>query len=225
MTQRRPDIRVENSAPSQRRSAYSVRWATPILIKAGARRALDFGSGTLRNLKILERSFDEVTLVETPKRCQSMRPKVQGRNAVSLLSTDEFYKNSDTYDAAFLVCVLHTIPNPRERQRIVNKITEMLRPGGYIVVDVPQSETYYNRRKQELTRYKDGFLLRWGGHFTFYKSFYAEELDALFQSCSLVLFKKIWRTKHLIRIWQKPPMQPVGRVEHLRNPSRSLLGR
>jgi len=77
-------------------------------------------------------------------------------------------------------------------------------PGGFIVVDVPQSETYYNRRRLKLSRYRDGYLLRWGSYYTFYKSFYKKDLDAMFIAVpELNLFQKTWYSKHLIRIWRK----------------------
>lgn len=199
-----PDIRVESSAPSQIRPAFSVRWSAPMLRKAGIKSVVDFGAGTLRNLPILERHFDEITVVETKKRCASLKPKLDRKNHISLFSNHDFRNGHRSYDALFLVCVLHIVPCPRERLRIVRLAAERIRPGGFIVVDVPQSETYYNRRKAHLLGHNDGYLLKWGRHFTFYKSFYADELDGLFTTAGeLPLFAKTWYPKHLIRIWQK----------------------
>lgn len=207
MTKRRIrkfDIRVENSAPSQPRSAYSVRWAAPILVDEGVARIADIGSGLLRNLSVQGRHFDEVALVETPRRCEMLRPEVVGKNHVLLQPTKEFENAPEKYDAVFLISILHTIPSPRNRQRIVNMAIRKIRVGGFIVVDVPQSETYYNRRRDKLQIHNDGFLLRWGAHYTFYKNFYRSELDAMFlRNKSMELFRKIHYCKHLIRIWKK----------------------
>ena len=203
-TIRTPDIRVENSAPSQRRSAFSVRWAAPVLAKEGVTNIADIGSGTLRNLRTQEQSFDEITLVETQKRCELLRVSVAGKNHVRLLSTDDFLVDGAKYDAVFIISVLHIIPDPKFRQRLINASAKKIRPGGFIVVDVPQGETYYTRRFGELPRYKDGYLLRWGDHYTFYKNFYAEELDSMFTKIPSHLFKKIHYCKHLIRIWRLP---------------------
>jgi hypothetical protein len=176
----------------------------PILFEHGVRRIVDFGSGTLRNLQPLEEQFDEIALVETPTRCELLRPNIVGKNHIALFSTDDFKRDHAHYDAFFFICVLHTIPTSIERTNMIRIATEKLKRGGFIVVDVPQSETYYNRRRKTLPRYKDGYLLRWGDHFTFYKSFYAAELDALFAKIdALALFRKVWYTKHLIRIWRK----------------------
>lgn len=202
-TIKNPDIRVESSAPSQKLPAFSVRWAAQILSKEGVTRIVDVGSGTLRNLRIQERSFDEVVLVETKKRCELLRTSVAGKNHLRLLSTADYLADSATYDAAFFISVLHIIPNPKLRQKLINRTAKKIRAGGFIVVDVPQGETYYTRRFGELPRYNDGYLLRHGNHYTFYKSFYSDELDSMFKKIPGVqLFQKIRYCKHLIRIWK-----------------------
>jgi SAM-dependent methyltransferase len=180
-----------------------VRWAAPLIRREGVLKIADFGSGTLRNLSVQEKSFDEITLVETKRRCEALAQQVRGKNHLRLLSTHDFSLESELYDAVFFICVLHTIPDPSYRQRLVNMAVEKLKPGGFIVVDVPHSETYYNRRRRLLPRYKDGYLLRWGDHCTFYKRFYRSELDAMFEKIPKIqLFRKTWYCKHLIRIWR-----------------------
>ena len=204
-TVRNPDIRVESSAPSQRQSAFSVRWSAPILAKEGVTNIAYFGSGTLRNLRVQEKNFDEIVLVETEIKCKSLQGEVAGKNHIRLQSTGAFQDDQTVYDAIFFISVLHIIPDPKYRQRVVKMAAAKIRPGGFIVVDVPQSETYYNRRLKKLPRHKDGYLLRWGSHYTFYKSFYCNELDAMFQKIpGLQLFQKIHYCKHLIRIWKMP---------------------
>jgi hypothetical protein len=122
-----------------------------------------------------------------------------------VVRTGAFQDDQTAYDAIFFISVLHIIPDPKYRQRVVKMAAAKIRPGGFIVVDVPQSETYYNRRLKKLPRHKDGYLLRWGNHYTFYKSFYCNELDAMFQKIpGLKLFKKIHYCKHLIRMWKMP---------------------
>ena len=167
-------------------------------------RVADIGSGTLRNLHVQETSFDEVSLVETERRCKKLKLDVADKNHIQLQSTREFQLDRSRYDAIFLISVLHTIPDPKYRQRLVNLAASKVRRGGFIVVDVPQSETYYLRRSNSLPRFKDGYLLRWGRYYTFYKNFYASELDALFEKTSkLQLFEKTHYCKHLIRIWRR----------------------
>lgn len=200
---RNPDIRVESSAPSQKRSAFSVRWAAQLLAKEGATKIADVGSGRLRNLRIQERSFDEITLVETRKGCDSLHSSVVGKNHLRLLSSEDFLADDAKYDAAFFISVLHIIPDSKLRQKLIRGTAKKIRPGGFLVVDVPQGETYYTRRAQQLPRYRDGYLLRRGDHYTFYKNFHSEELDSMFTRMpGIQLFKKVHYCKHLIRIWK-----------------------
>lgn len=205
---RRSDIWVESSTPSQRRSAFSVRWAAPILRKIGVKRVADVGCGTLCNLPVLRKNFDEITLVETARRCELIAPVIRGMNDTRVLSTRDFERDYAAYDAVFLISVLHIIPSPSERRRLVRRAIEKLKPGGFVVVDVPQSETYYNRRRDVMTR-ADGYLTRWGNHYAFYKSFYADELDAMFtKPRSVALFQRVCYPKHIIRIWQRQSLWP-----------------
>jgi hypothetical protein len=165
----------------------------------------DIGSGTLRNLRVQENNFDEITLIETAIRCVALQSRVAGKNHIRLQTTKAFEEDQTIYDAIFFISVLHTIPERSYRQHLVNIAVTKIRPGGFIVVDVPQSETYYNRRRQKLLRYRDGYLLRWGGHYSFYKSFYKKGLDSMFaQIPGVQLFQKIGYCKHLIRIWKVP---------------------
>ena len=144
-------------------------------------------------------------LVETETRCKTLQAGVAGKNHIRLQSTKTYQKDNSIYDAIFFISVLHIIPDPRYRQNLVKLAAAKIRPGGFIVVDVPQSETYYIRRLDKLPRYKDGYLLRWGGHYTFYKNFYCAELDAMFMKIpGIQLFRKIHYCKHLIRIWKLP---------------------
>ena len=202
---RNPDIRVENSTPPQKRSAFSVRWSAPILAREGVRRVADIGGGTLRNLRVQENSFDEITLVETLNKCSVLQDTIKGKNHIRLQYTKVFEEDHTKYDAVFFISVLHTIPDRAYRQKLVVAAAKKIFPGGFMVVDVPQSETYYNRRRQELLRYRDGYLLKWGDHYSFYKSFYKKELDSIFEQIPGVqLFHKIGYCKHLIRIWKMP---------------------
>ena len=63
-------IRVENSAPSQHKTARSVILASNILQRLEAKSAADLGCGRLRNLPILTGRFNEITLVDTELQCQ-----------------------------------------------------------------------------------------------------------------------------------------------------------
>lgn len=80
---------------------------------------MDIGSGRLRNLRIQERSFEEITLVETRKGCELLRAGIIGKNHLRLLSSEDFLADDTKYDAAFFISVLHIIPNPKLRQTLI----------------------------------------------------------------------------------------------------------
>jgi len=198
------DIRPHNSAPSQGQSAYSVRWALPILAENNVARVADYGCGRFRNLKILQNEFDEVDLIELPAQVKRIKELLPSSNSLKLFSSDEFLNSSKKYDAIFLISVLHTMPSIIMRRHILRRCGEKLKKGGFLIIDVPQSETYYLRRQREFRPYKDGWLMKRGNSYTFYKNYYSEELDDMTEKCaSCKIYKKVRYCKHLIRIWQK----------------------
>lgn len=196
-------ITIENSVPSQSRSAHSVRWASPILSSQGIKKVADFGSGRFRNANVLTRYFDEVFFVETKKQLRKFSSVAPQGNHVHYIITDQFQNLTDHFDAVFLISVLHTIPHKTHRAKIIRLCHQSLKPGGLLVVDVPQSETYYNRRKNVSAKYKDGWLMKWGDGYTFYKNFYAAELDDFVFKQKFSLKQKTWIIKHLTRIYLK----------------------
>jgi hypothetical protein len=76
-----------------------------------------------------------------------------------------------------------------------------LRKNGLLLVDVPQSETYYNRRRESLEQYGDGWLIRHGSRYAFYKSFLKSELDGLLLRDGRFRISEVFAySKHLIRL-------------------------
>jgi len=197
-------IKVENSVPSQQKSAFSVKWSSKILQKEGVRNVAEYGCGRLRNLPVLLKYFDTVDLIETTNQYDRFKELVPKRNNLRFFPEKEFLKINSKYEAIFMISFLHVIPENKKRKQILKTSFERLKPGGYLVVDVPQSETYYNRRKHLMIPHKDGWALKWGPAYTFYKSYYAKDLDSLVEKTTgMTLFQKADYSKHLIRIWKK----------------------
>ena len=195
-------IQVENSAPSQHRSARSVHWAAPILHGLGARSAVDLGCGRLRNLPILTRYFDEIVLVDTELQCQRIAGSVPSSRRFRLLTVAAFKSDTRVYDTVFLISVLHIIPGKKTRIRLLELATSKLHNPGYLVIDVPVGERYYRQQCSESNRYKDGWVMGVGPLYTFYKNYSSKELDDFIQSCTgFELHSKISIDKHLARIW------------------------
>ena len=197
-------VRVENSAPSQSKPAKSVSWATDILRNNGVNEVVDLGCGRLRNLKVLKEGFKSITLVDTLLQCQRIRDEVKKNKKVKLLSNIEFVKENKKYDAIFMISILHTIPIIKERKNLISLAISKLKLNGYLIIDVPTGVTYYRNRCTGENKYKDGYLMGNGNIKTFYKQYFAAELDKLLtESNQLKLFKKIYFDKHLTRIMVK----------------------
>lgn len=123
--------------------------------------------------------FEDITLIETGIQYERIRETVPKHDGLCLLTFEEFRGCDALYDAIFLISVLHIIPRPTDRREILKTINEKVKEGGYIVIDVPNSETYYQRRCNEENRFQDGWVMGSGRYRTFYKNFSAKELDGL----------------------------------------------
>ena len=125
----------------------------------------------------------------------------QQAKARKCYKTDDWAETKIKYDAVFLISVLHTIPYPKQRKSIVELCRDKLKKNGYLVFDTPQSEGYY-RNAVGKSDFNDGWAIRRGGTHTFYKNYYAKELNELFESVGLTKYEVIRRSHHLIRIYQ-----------------------
>jgi 2-polyprenyl-3-methyl-5-hydroxy-6-metoxy-1,4-benzoquinol methylase len=152
----------------------------------------------------MQDNFSGITLVDTKIQCSKIDEEAKKQRHVRLLTSEAFERDKKKYDAIFIICVLHIVPSVRERREIIDAAVGKLNDRGMIVVDVPQSETYYNRKKDSLLPYQDGHLLKWGSSYTFYKSFFREEFDDLFmRTGALEIADQVYQSKHLIRMWRK----------------------
>lgn len=197
-------IQVENSAPSQTQVAKSVVWASEKLASVGVAHVVDIGCGKLRNLKVLEKSFPQITLVDTELQCGRISDLVPTRKGVRLLSTKEFEAAHGKYHAIFFISVLHIIDKPRTRKKLILLVHDKLKSGGYLVTDVPTGEAYYRKRCTSENKYGDGWVMGTGNVKTFYKNYSAPEFERLITSnTTFTLHDKLSIDHHIIRMWQK----------------------
>jgi trans-aconitate methyltransferase len=197
-------IQVENSAPSQGKPARSVCWATSILKAEGIYSVVDLGCGRLRNLRPLQDHFGDITLVDTPLQCARIATSGANLSSARLMTIDEFKAEDRTYDAIFLISVLHVLDQLSLRKELLALARCKLHNSGFLVVDVPSGIQYYRVHCTLANKYRDGWVMGNGSKKTFYRNYYADELDKLVLSSTFFkLYKKTWFDKHLIRIWQK----------------------
>lgn len=197
-------IVVENSAPSQKRAAKSVSWAAPVLRELGVTCVVDVGCGRLRNLDVFQRSFSDITLVDTKLQFKRIKDLVPKSQKIRLLDAERFRDDKRRYHAAFIISVLHILPDRKTRKRVISLAIRKLCRFGYIVVDVPTGENYYRHKCKAENKYRDGWLMGEGKYKTFYKKYSARELDKLLtDGMHLELYKKVWFDKHIVRIMKK----------------------
>lgn len=195
---------VENSAPSQAKPAKSVGWASEILKNLGVNRVIDIGCGRLRNLQTLRRFFSDITIVDTKLQCERIQTLLPKSKRVKLLNTEQFKNNKQKYNAAFLISVLHTIPELVTRKRLLSLAIDKVYKFGYIVIDIPSGVNYYRQQCTSANKYGDGWAMGSGTNRTFYKNYSAKELDVLLTNGNrLEIFKKVWFDKHIVRIMKK----------------------
>lgn len=198
------NIQVENSAPSQGKPAKSVYWAASILKTENVKSVVDLGCGRLRNLKPLQDHFKDVTLVDTKLQCARIAGVDANLSRARLMPIDEFIKEDCTYDAIFLISVLHVLDQRALRRELLTLAKAKLRKFGFLVVDVPSGIQYYRVHCTPENKYRDGWVMGAGSIKTFYRSYHAKELDKLvISSTAFELYKKTWFDKHLVRIWKK----------------------
>ncbi|MFW6016206.1 MAG: hypothetical protein ACOCRK_07180 [bacterium] len=196
-------IVVENSAPSQTRHSKSVVWACKEL-KNDNVSVVDFGCGRLRNVSVIMDNFNEVILVDTKKQCERIKNNKLNEFNLPLYSVESFVKLEKEYDIIFLICVLHIIPSIDKRKEIIDLITSKLKYNGFLVIDVPQAEGYYYKKLDEAEKYNDGILMGKGKVRTFYKNYYAKELEDFVQvDRELYPYRKKYFDKHITRIYRK----------------------
>lgn len=197
-------IVVENSAPSQGKPAKSVAWASEILKNLGVTRLVDIGCGRLRNLATLRRFFSDITLVDTKLQCGRIENLLPKSSRIKLLDNEQFKNSRQKFNAAFLISILHVIPDLASRNALLSLAINKTYKSGYIVIDVPSGERYYRQKCTPKNKYRDGWLMGNGTTRTFYKNYTATELDAFLTNDNpLELFRKVWFDKHIVRIMKK----------------------
>lgn len=197
-------VQVENSAPSQGKPAKSVEWASQILKTEKVKSVVDLGCGRLRNLPVLQKYFKKIALVDTKFQCDRIAGLAAQYPTSQLMAIDNFTVDEKTYDAIFLISVLHVIDKLSVRKELLSIAKHKLREFGFLVVDVPTGIQYYRVHCTPDNKHGDGWVMGSGNVKTFYRSYSARELDKLVVSTtSFELYKKIWYDKHIIRIWQK----------------------
>ena len=172
------EIRVENSAPSQRIPAKSLEFLKQHLDGSKAKSVVDYGFGRLRNVETLLQLTNDLTIVDIPEQVLRMKEEIPPGLRRKVYTPNDFFSLKKRYEVIVCIAVLHIIPIPSLRKNILEQLNLKLNPRGVLMLDVPIHESYYSD-ESKFERHNDGILLGTGKTRTFRKNFDSEELDDL----------------------------------------------
>jgi hypothetical protein len=122
-------------------------------------------------------------------------------------SVDEFRLSKLRLGGAYVVNVLHTLPEVDQRIDLLVVTARNLRSNGFILIDVPSFADYYKGRMSRANAYGDGYLFRQGPDaFTFYRFSRAEEVDEWATAAGLEFDSRIVDNHHRVRIYRVASM-------------------
>jgi hypothetical protein len=104
---------------------------------------------------------------------------------------------------AYVVNVLHTIPDPTARVEVLKSARRNLTDHGVLVVDVPTAESWYSSRMTPERAYSDGYVFqRPGQPHTFYRFCTEHELDVWAGAAGFDFERKVVVHHHRVRIYR-----------------------
>jgi hypothetical protein len=174
-------IRPELSAIASRPCPRSIRLLAPSLSKE-ARRIADVGCGFMKGTVDLLKHHEKVYAVDLASQRSRIEDRIRNCDAyegfAGFKTFEEFQQSKLRLGGAYVVNVLHTLPEVEMRVELLRAVHANLRGSGFAVLDVPSSAAYYTGRMTDKNRYGDGFIFAQGnGFYTFYRFTRAQELD------------------------------------------------
>jgi SAM-dependent methyltransferase len=201
------EIVREYSAVPNRPAPRSIRRLAPSLAREAVR-AVDVGCGYMRGTEVLLQHHEAVYAVDTGRQRRRIEERLQACTAQigfrGFRTIDEFRRSQLRLGVAYLINVIHTLPDPGERVDLLASIHRNLKRDGLLVIDVPASESYYSERMTAENEFSDGFLFkRFGETFTFYRFCSEAELDQWAGEAGFSFKEKVPEHHHRVRIYRK----------------------
>ena len=153
---------------------------------------LDYGAGKLRNSLFL--SEQEINLYATDLDVQVL--KWDKKEKINFLFLDDLKKYKNFFDVVLLTFVLNVIVEEKERIEILKNIKEILKKDGILIVETRTLQSFRKRHKRE--KFKDGYVLKKQGFYTFQKIFEKEEIEKLILDHFLILESKKKKASNII---------------------------
>jgi SAM-dependent methyltransferase len=204
------DIVPELSAVANRPCPRSIRKAAPRLASE-ADRVADVGCGYMAGTVELLRHHKKVYAVDTGRQEERIRHQIDACSAnprfAGFRTTEEFARSRLRLGGVYVVNVLHTLPTPAARVRLLESARRNLRTGGFVLIDVPSFADYYRGRLRPENAFGDGYVFQQGtGKFTFYRFSRPEELDSWAAAAGLTFDFGIVDNHHWVRVYRSSKM-------------------
>ncbi|MHA1338122.1 MAG: hypothetical protein ACTSPW_20705 [Promethearchaeota archaeon] len=172
------------------------------------RRIIEVGCGLLSNTPYLLNSFPVVVLVDTEKQYNRIKNNINKlmRRYSSLkkfIDANSFMHQKLEFDGAIIINVLHVIPEIKQRKNILFAAYNNLKDKGFVFIDVPRNETYYRCLVKTAQPYNDGFIMKRGNFFTFYKNMTFSELKSYAEEIGFKFYRRIYLDHRITFICQK----------------------
>jgi len=180
-------IRPEYSAVGAKnpnRPSRAVQAAIETLKQEKLNRVVEIGCGLLANTPHILDAFPFVVLVDTRNQYERIKNKLNELSTMhsffkEFIDTDSFQSKRMQLDGAIIINALHVLPETRERIRLLKGVYRNLRGKGLIFIDVPRNESFYRDLVKTAKPYNDGYVMRRGSYYTFYKNMTFEEWRCL----------------------------------------------
>jgi|SRR5829696_8894781 len=207
-------IRPEYSAVAPKNSdkpSRSVRAAIEVLREADAVRVCEVGYGLLAQTPHILDAFPDVVLIDTKEQYERVKDRLSeviGKHRVraTILDVEVFREMDLALDGSIIINVLHVLPLRESRLEVLNLSWKNLREGGIIFVDVPRNEYYYRRTLlKTATPYGDGYAMRRGDYYTFYKNMSIEELTEYLEVVGFTVERRVTIDHRVTLVGRKAP--------------------
>lgn len=185
-------IAAKNARPSR-----AIAAAIQSLKHNDVRRVCEIGCGLLANTPHILRAFPYVIVTDREEQIPRIQAELESL-AQRYSSYKGFVKHSDLFrytnyfHAAIIINVLHILPSHKERLDLLKTVHRTLKRPGLLFIDVPRNEYYYKTQVKTATPHNDGYLMRRGSSYTFYRNMELDDLDKLIAACGFTVERRIY---------------------------------
>ena len=204
-------IRPEYSAvgaKSRTKPSRSIQAAILAFKDSELSRIAEIGCGLLANTPHILEAFASVVLVDTEHQYTRIKDKLDELSKLypsfeKFIDTESFQDERMQLEGAIIVNVLHVLATVQERAKLLKAAHRNLKKRGLLFVDIPRNETFYRSLVRTARPYNDGYIMRRGSYYTFYKNMTFDELEGYAEKAGFQLQRRIYLDHRVTFICRK----------------------